>query len=77
VLSFNWVQSAEGPVSISIYSISGHRVAVLGNLPGRNGYNQHQWNLHDGDGDAVASGAYIYVVSSGDSELTGVATVLR
>ncbi|MCD4707180.1 MAG: T9SS type A sorting domain-containing protein, partial [Candidatus Sabulitectum sp.] len=69
--------SMDGPVSISIYSVSGRRITTLGNLPGRTGYNQHHWNLLDGDGDMVASGTYIYVVSAGDSEITGSATVAR
>ncbi|MCK5133472.1 MAG: T9SS type A sorting domain-containing protein, partial [Candidatus Sabulitectum sp.] len=77
VMSFNWIQSTDGPVSISIYSVSGRRITTLGNLPGRTGYNQHHWNLHDEDGDMVASGSYIYVVSAGDSEETGVAVVAR
>ncbi len=77
VLSFNWNQSMDGPVSLNIYSVSGHRVASFGNLTGRTGYNQHNWNLLDEDGDMVASGTYIYVVSSGDSEETGLATILR
>ncbi|MCP4647339.1 MAG: hypothetical protein GY852_06330, partial [bacterium] len=77
VMSFNWIQSMEGSASISIFSLSGHRISVMGNLPAGTGYNQYYWNLTDSDGDAVASGTYIYVVSVGDCEVTGVATVLR
>jgi hypothetical protein len=77
VMSFNWIQSSDGPVSILIFSVSGRRIVSLGNLPGRSGYNQHNWNLLDSDGDMIASGTYIYVVTSGDSEVTGVATVVR
>jgi hypothetical protein len=77
VMSFNWVQSMNGPVSISVYTVSGRLVSTAGNLTGITGYNQHNWNLCDQDGDAVASGLYIYVVSSGDSEVSGVATVVR
>ncbi len=77
VMSFNWIQSMGGPVSISVYTISGQLVSIAGNLPGVTGYNQYNWNLCDQDGDAVASGLYIYVVSSGNSEATGVAAVAR
>ncbi|RKZ02497.1 hypothetical protein DRQ21_08450, partial [Candidatus Fermentibacteria bacterium] len=77
VMSFNWIQSMGGPVSISVYTISGQLVSIAGNLPGVTGYNQYNWNLCDQDGDAVASGLYIYVVSSGNSAATGVATVVR
>ncbi len=67
----------DGPVSLNIYSVSGHRVVSFGNLTGRSGYNQHNWNLLDGDGDMVSSGSYIYVLSSGDSEVTGVAVIVK
>ncbi|MCD6587641.1 MAG: hypothetical protein J7K88_03725, partial [Candidatus Fermentibacteraceae bacterium] len=77
VMSFNWIQSMNGPVSISIFSSSGRRITIMGNLSGAAGYNQYCWNLCDQDGDAVASGLYIYVVSSGDSQVSGVATVVR
>jgi hypothetical protein len=77
VMSFNWVQSMDGPVSISVFSVTGRRIVFFGNLSGSAGYNQHNWNLCDQDGDAVASGSYIYVMSSGDSEVTGVATVSK
>ncbi len=77
VLSFNWTQSMDGPVSISIYTVSGRKIVSMGNLPAQTGYNQHQWNLLDADSDFVASGVYIYVVSAGDSEIAGIATVVR
>ncbi|HPF33505.1 MAG TPA: T9SS type A sorting domain-containing protein, partial [Candidatus Sabulitectum sp.] len=77
VMSFNWTQSSPGPVTISIYSVNGRRIREMGNLPGDSGYNQHTWDLTDEDGDRVASGVYVYVVSAGNSSLTGVATVAR
>lgn len=77
VMSFNWIQSSSAPVNINIYSVSGRKIAEMGNLPGESGYNQHNWDLTDEDGDRVASGTYIYVVSAGDSSLSGVATVAR
>jgi len=77
VMSFNWIQSSDGPVSISLYTIAGRRIIEFGNLPGRSGYNQHNWNLLDADGDKVASGTCIYVVSAGDSEISGVAAIVR
>ena len=77
VMSFNWIQSSAGPVHISIYSVSGRKIAEMGNLPGQSGYNQHNWDLTDEEGDRVASGMYIYVVSAGDSRVNGIATVAR
>ncbi len=68
VMSLNCTQSMGGPVSISIYTVSGRRIVSIGNLPAQTGYNQYQWNLLDADNDAV---------SAGDSEKTGAATVLR
>ncbi len=77
VMAFNWTQSTPGPVTLSIYTVNGRRIREMGNLPGDSGYNQHTWDLTDEDGDRVASGVYVYVVSAGNSSLTGVATVAR
>ncbi|PIE51890.1 hypothetical protein CSA37_09610 [Candidatus Fermentibacteria bacterium] len=76
-MSFNWVQSSQGLVDISVFTITGRKIAELGNLSCSPGYNQHIWDLRDADGDPVAAGTYIYVVSAGETELTGTATVAR
>lgn len=67
----------DGSISISIFSVSVSEIISFGNLSGRSGYNQYNWNLRDTDGDMVASGNYIYVVSSCDSEETGIISVVR
>jgi hypothetical protein len=77
VMSFNWTQSSDGPVDISLFTVSGRCIRVMGNLPCGSGYNQHNWDLTDEDGDKVASGTYIYVVSSGDSSVSGATAILR
>ena len=77
VLSFNWMQSMAGSVSLSIYTVAGRRVISFGNITSEAGYNQFVWNLLDAEEEPVAAGTYVFVISSGDSELTGVATIVR
>lgn len=77
VVSFNWVQSSPAPVTIGIYTVSGRKIREMGNLAGFSGYNQQTWDLTDEEGDRVASGSYIFVVSAGDSRETGILTVAR
>jgi len=82
--SINWTQTSPGTVEISIYTVAGRRVARFGNIEGESGYNQRWWDCRDADGDGVASGAYIFLVSaasvsgSGEtSEVTGIIAVMR
>ncbi len=82
--AINWSQTSPGRVDISIYSVAGRRVITFGNIEGTAGYNQCWWDGKDADGDAVASGTYIFVVSaaslsdSGEtSEVTGIIAVVR
>jgi len=82
--SINWTQTSSGTVDISIYTVAGRRVRRFGNIQCEAGYNQYWWDCMDADGDAVASGAYIFVISAstisgtGDSsEVTGVIAVVR
>ncbi|MCD4777192.1 MAG: hypothetical protein K8S15_14235 [Candidatus Aegiribacteria sp.] len=82
--SVNWTQTSPGRVNIAVYTVAGRRVITLGNIEGTAGYNQCWWDCTDADGDAVASGTYIFVVSatklsdSGEtSEVTGIIAVVR
>jgi len=74
---FHWTQSGPGPVDITVFTVAGRKVWEFRNLQGTAGYNQFLWNLTDADGDPLASGAYIYTVSSGGSSVTGVMAVAR
>ncbi|MCK4807904.1 MAG: T9SS type A sorting domain-containing protein, partial [Candidatus Aegiribacteria sp.] len=82
--SINWTQSSPGKVDISVYTVAGRRVIMFGNIEGTVGYNQCWWDCRDVDGDVVASGTYIFIVSavsnsdSGEnSEVTGIIAVVR
>ncbi len=74
---FHWQQSGPGPVDIEVCTVAGRPVAAFRNLQGTAGYNQSVWNLLDADGDPVASGAYVYTVTAGESSVTGVMAVVR
>ncbi|NOQ22959.1 MAG: T9SS type A sorting domain-containing protein [Candidatus Aegiribacteria sp.] len=82
--SINWTQTSPGKVDIAVYTVTGRRVVLFGNIEGTAGYNQCLWNCRDADGDAVASGTYIFVVSAvslsdtgENSKATGVIAVVR
>jgi hypothetical protein len=82
--SINWTQTSPGTVEISIFTVAGRRVARFGNIQGDAGYNQCWWDCRDADGDEVASGAYIFMISAasasggGDiSEVTGIIAIMR
>ncbi len=82
--SINWTQTSPGKVDITIFTVAGRRVIIFGNIEGTAGYNQCLWDCRDADGDAVASGTYIFVVSaasiSGSGENlkdTGIIAVVR
>jgi len=76
VAGFHWIQSGAGPVDIQVFTVAGRPVASFRNLQGMAGYNQSVWDLRDADGDPLASGAYIYTVTAGESSVTGVMAVV-
>ncbi|MCD4848974.1 MAG: hypothetical protein K8R76_12385, partial [Candidatus Aegiribacteria sp.] len=83
-VSLNWTQTSAGTVDISIFTLTGRKIKKFGNIEGDAGYNQCWWDCRDADGDFVASGSYIFLVSctstanAGEfSEVTGVIAVVR
>jgi len=62
-VSINWTQSADGAVSLSIYTVAGTCILTERNIEGCVGYNQYLWNCNDAEGDAIASGSYIFTIS--------------
>lgn len=76
VAAFHWLQSGSGPVDIQVFTVAGRPVISFRNLQGEAGYNQSPWDLRDADGDPLASGAYIYTVTAGESSVTGVMAVV-
>ncbi len=69
--SVNWYQSGSGPVSLEVYTLSGRRVYLRRDISGHIGYNQLWWDGSDEDGDPVASGSYIYRLSTGGGGNSG------
>jgi hypothetical protein len=57
----------EGPVRVSVYSVSGRRVREFG-LSGHRGENRILWDGRDARGGAVANGVYLVRVSMKSSE---------
>jgi len=83
-VSINWTQTAPGTVGISIFTVSGRRIASYRNIEGSAGYNQFVWDCRDTDGDAVASGTYIFRMvagldgtSSDETDFAGIIAVIR
>ncbi len=81
-VSINWSQTAPGRVRLSVYTLGGRRILDVRNLQGVSGYNQHWWDCRDADGDHLATGSYIFMISSeaesgSGSEATGVIALVR
>jgi hypothetical protein len=66
-----------GPVRLQIFNISGQLVCTLvdGELPA--GEYQRQWNARNHNGEAVASGTYIYRLQVGHRLATGQMQLLK
>ncbi|MBN1433921.1 hypothetical protein JW921_04120 [Candidatus Fermentibacterales bacterium] len=83
---FSWFLGQDALVSIDIYTVTGRRVFSAGNIAAGTGYNQYKWDGRDSDGDRLASGTYVYVLSAeavsvggsgGSASETGVLAVIR
>jgi len=53
-------------VSVAIYDLLGHRVALLENGWRDRGSHRISWNGHDNQGRAAASGSYIFRLQTED-----------
>jgi len=84
-VSFNWTQTSPGAVDITVFTVVGRRIILMGNIEGGAGYNQHYWDCTDADGDPVASGSYIFLISASSvgaedqtrTEASGILAVVR
>jgi hypothetical protein len=83
-VAINWTQSSAAAVDISLFTVSGRCIASYRNIEGNPGYNQFVWDCRDADGDEIASGTYIFRMSSesgdgqsGDTDFAGVIAVVR
>jgi len=58
-------------VSLTVYSVTGERVAVLVNGYLEKGFHRVEWNGTNRWGVPVSSGIYLYVLLAGDTRLVG------
>ena len=76
--AFFFTTSSSGTVDVTVYTIAG-RPIWKGDMIVQSGADQLIWNGMDSDGDAIAAGAYIYVInfsgSSGSSSITEILVV--
>jgi hypothetical protein len=60
--------AADARVKMKIYSLSGaevfEQVIAQGDLGGREGLNEYQWNGRNGKGEPVASGGYVLIAEA-------------
>jgi len=63
VLSFEL--TAASPVNLSVYDVSGHRIATIMNDTFVAGRHQIIWNGRDQQGNLVSSGVYFYRIEAG------------
>lgn len=59
-----------GAVEVTVYSLSGQKVATLSNGFMEAGTHQLQWDGKDQQGKLVSSGMYLYQLRAGDQRLT-------
>jgi len=71
MFSFLLTEAAE--TSLSIYTITGRKIAELSNNFSQSGYNEIAWNGRDNDGDRLANGTYFYKLRA-KSETDGKST---
>lgn len=75
MISFSNKQSAK--VTLSIYNLKGQKINTLCDAPMDKGRHDFSWNGRDDNNKPVASGIYIYRLSSGKTSLSGKMILLR
>ncbi len=68
---------SEALVSIDIFDVRGRKVNTLTQRLYSSGSHQIHWNGKNSDGVAVASGVYLYRISTGRKEFSGKLTLLK
>ena len=69
--------SAPGRVTLTVYDITGRRLAVLVDGMREAGRHAVEWNGRDAAGHAVASGIYLYRLETGGATATRKMTLIR
>ncbi len=68
---------APGPVRLEVFALTGQRVALLQQGPQQAGYHRHRWDGRDNAGHRVASGMYLYRLTTDEAVLTRKLMLLR
>jgi hypothetical protein len=68
--SLSFVLPKSGPVSLSVYDVSGRLVSTLVNRPMDAGNHQVVWDGRDSGGNTVANGVYMLRLQAGGETLT-------
>ena len=67
--TIEYALAADGPVRLEVFSVDGRRVAVLVDGPQAAGSHSATWQGRDSAGRAVASGTYMYRLTTPDGEV--------
>ena len=73
----SWFLLRPGPARVEVFSLTGQRVAVLHHGPKKAGMHRVHWDGRDDDGSPLASGVYLYRLSTAESVQTRKLTLLR
>ncbi len=65
MLGIAYAVGAKAPVRLSVFDVSGRKVATLTNLSHDPGLYRVEWDGRDGVGNRVASGVYFYRLNVG------------
>lgn len=69
--------SEPGKVTLTVYALTGRRIATLIDAPLNSGDHSVDWNGHDEYGHEVASGVYFYRLSTGSERISRKMLLLR
>jgi hypothetical protein len=64
--AFTWQQSGPGQVTVDVYALSGRRVRRLDAVTCDGGFCSRAWDARTDDGQALAAGTYLFVVTARD-----------
>ena len=73
----SWFLLRPGPAQVEVFALTGQRVAVLHEGPKKAGVHRVHWDGRDNQGRPLASGVYLYRLSTAEAVQTRKLTLLR
>ena len=73
----SWFLLRPGPARVEVFALTGQRVAVIHQGPGKAGVHRVHWDGREGRGRPLASGVYLYRLVTDESVQTRKLTLLR